>query len=447
VKNDLIVLFLKYFDVENQALRGVGHVYLSKEKKVEDLNPSIMKKMGWGDKVPDNEKIILWEEIKPTMIEALKPKQTLKAAELQDGDIICFQLERKAPSFLDRKSTSTSTSTSDLAAKPSPKKWDFHADAKGYYEFLYNRRFIRLMPHPTRCNAEEYPAFDAVLSIRTTYDQLCERVGFHLGVEPTHLRLYTVNNNPSSSPRSVIKRSAAQNLHTIMNPQSYTTVNSSLRSDSLYFEVLEMSLAEMETKKVIRIILLSDGITKDETFDIFVSKNSNTEDLIEALVHKAKIPSEAEGGKIRLYETSSSKFSRILPRDYSVLSINEYSQLIAERIPAEELETEDAQTIQVYHFHNDIGKIHGIPFRFMLKPGETFMDTKKRLEIRTGYKGKSFEKIKFALVRRVPYPKAQALNDDDILWDMTNLDDDFLGLDHVDRSRGLRNGIEDLFLH
>jgi ubiquitin carboxyl-terminal hydrolase 7 len=31
------------------------------------------------------------QEIKPTMIEPLKPKQSLKLAELQDGDIICFQ--------------------------------------------------------------------------------------------------------------------------------------------------------------------------------------------------------------------------------------------------------------------------------------------------------------------------------------------------------------------
>ena len=36
------------------------------------------------------------------MIEALKPKQSLKAAELQDGDIVCFQ--RSA----DRKSEKTS---------------------------------------------------------------------------------------------------------------------------------------------------------------------------------------------------------------------------------------------------------------------------------------------------------------------------------------------------
>jgi ubiquitin carboxyl-terminal hydrolase 7 len=61
VKNDLILLFLKWFDVESQSLRGIGHVYISKEKKVEDLVPIIMKRMGWGDKLPGDEKIQLWE--------------------------------------------------------------------------------------------------------------------------------------------------------------------------------------------------------------------------------------------------------------------------------------------------------------------------------------------------------------------------------------------------
>lgn len=31
------------------------------------------------------------QEIKPDMIEPMKAKQSLKAAELQDGDIVCFQ--------------------------------------------------------------------------------------------------------------------------------------------------------------------------------------------------------------------------------------------------------------------------------------------------------------------------------------------------------------------
>ncbi len=61
VKNDLILLFLKWFDVESQTLKGVGHVYVGKEKKVEDLLPVIMKKMGWGEKLPSDEKIQLLE--------------------------------------------------------------------------------------------------------------------------------------------------------------------------------------------------------------------------------------------------------------------------------------------------------------------------------------------------------------------------------------------------
>lgn len=87
------------------------------------------------------------------------------------------------------------------------------------------------------------------------------------------------------------------------------------------------------------------------------------------------------------------------------------------------------------------------------------------MEKRTGLKGKSFEKIKFAVVRRQQYSKPQYLNDgmcpqnsrvvkseiltaftDDILWDVAANEDDYLGLDHVDRTRTIRNGAGDLFL-
>jgi len=61
MKNDLILLFLKWFDVETQSLRGVCHTYINKEKKVEELIPLIMKKMGWGEKLANDEKIQLWE--------------------------------------------------------------------------------------------------------------------------------------------------------------------------------------------------------------------------------------------------------------------------------------------------------------------------------------------------------------------------------------------------
>lgn len=99
-----------------------------------------------------------------------------------------------------------------------------------------------------------------------------------------------------------------------------------------------------------------------------MSKSGQVADLIEGLVKKAKIPSEEEGGKIRLYETSNHKWFRDLERDYPVISINDYTSLIAERIPKEELEVkEQAFYISVLHFQNEPSRLHGVPFRFLLK--------------------------------------------------------------------------------
>lgn len=42
--------------------------------------------------------------------------------------------------------------------------------------------------------------------------------------------------------------------------------------------------------------------------------------------------------------------------------------------------------------------------KLTISQGELFSETKKRLENRTGIKGKAFEKIKFALVRKFQKP-------------------------------------------
>ncbi|KXX73450.1 Ubiquitin carboxyl-terminal hydrolase 21 [Madurella mycetomatis] len=438
VKNDLILLFLKWFDVESQSLKGVGHVYISKEKKVEELVPIIMKKMGWGEKLPSDEKIQLWEEIKPNMIEGLKGKNSLKAAELQDGDIVCFQRihERKSRLGLGDKQSS----------EEGIKSGDRFEDAREYYDFLLNKRTVGFHPHPQKCDAETYPAFQMVLNSRISYDRLSEKIGERLGVEPTHLRFYTVNAS-SGNPRNAVKRGQNQTLHSILVPAGYGQLNMNQRNDELFFEVLDMSLAELDTKKSIKLTLLSEGITKEEQFDILVTKSGQVEDLIECLIKKANIPSEDEAGRIRIYETSNHKFFRELERNYPVISINDYTSVIAERIPPEDAEVKDqTHFISVFHFQGEPSRPHGVPFRFLLKEGETFAETKKRLEKRTGLKGKSFEKIKFAVVRRAQFSRPQYLADDDILWDVAANPDDCLGLDHPDRTRSLRNGVGDLFL-
>jgi ubiquitin carboxyl-terminal hydrolase 7 len=182
-----------------------------------------------------------------------------------------------------------------------------------------------------------------------------------------------------------------------------------------------------------------------DAFDLLVPKNGNVGDIVTELIKKARIDDEAKSGPIAVYETHSHKIYKELSREYAVVSINDYVQLFAERIPAEDVGG-DVEMINAFHYDKEPSKSHGIPFSFRLIKDEKFVDTKKRLEKRTGMKGKNFEKIKFSLVKRSAYSKPTYIQDDDILFNLTDDREDLLGLDHPDRSRVVRNGAGDLFL-
>jgi ubiquitin carboxyl-terminal hydrolase 7 len=325
------------------------------------------------------------------------------------------------------------------------KATDRFEDAREYYDFLEHKRTVRFHPHPTRCDQEQYQPFDLVLNSKINYDTMTERVGAQLNVPPTHLRFWTVNAT-TNNPKAPVRRGTNPSLRQILNPMGTSTLNSSLRGDAFYFEVLDMSLTEFDTKKSIKLTWLSEGITKEDQFDLLVPKTGTIEDLIQALIKKAKITDEEEGGRIRVYETSSNRFYREPLRDHPVMNLNEYTQIFAERVPEEEENADPSEFVNVFHFQNEVSRVHGVPFKFRVIEGEKFVDSKKRLEKRTGLKGKSFEKIKFAVVRRTNYSKPQYLNDDDELSSLIASEDDFLGLDHIDRTRALRNGVGDLFL-
>lgn len=84
-----IMVFLKHFDTSKQSLTGAGKVYMLKTNKVGDLVQVINERMRWTPGTP----IKLYEEIKPGMIELMKPKMSFAQSEIQDGDVICFQVD------------------------------------------------------------------------------------------------------------------------------------------------------------------------------------------------------------------------------------------------------------------------------------------------------------------------------------------------------------------
>lgn len=256
-----VLIFLKYFNPEAQTLKGVGHIYMKKTSKVAEMIPAIQHLMGWspsrdpaslsseshsGLPSPPHStartSLCLYEEIKHTMIEPLKAKATLQQAEIQDGDIVCFQRA------LSEKQAAEIASTGG------------YTDAREFYDYLANRIFVRFIPKIA--TEQEDGTFTLPLSKKMSYDQFSAKVGEHLRVDPTHLRFTTILSS-TGKPKAPVRRGQVATLQQVLVPAIGTYAASSQRPDALFYEILEMSISELETKRNIRVTWLPEGVTKE----------------------------------------------------------------------------------------------------------------------------------------------------------------------------------------
>lgn len=120
---------------------------------------------------------------------------------------------------------------------------------------------VRFHPLP-RMQSTAYQTVDIELSSKHTYDQFTAKVAARLDVNPTHIRFYSVN-AANGNPKAPIKRNPSTMLAQVLKPPYSTYGGNNQRSDSLYYEVLEISLSELDTKKSLKVTWLSEGTSKD----------------------------------------------------------------------------------------------------------------------------------------------------------------------------------------
>ena len=96
-------------------------------------------------------RIVLPQELRPGMIEPMKPSFTLIQSEIQDGDIICFQVE---------------ISEADVRQLETQ---GLHSNPLQFYDFLQNRVDILFKPKFYEPDAD-HPEFSLVLSKEQNYD-------------------------------------------------------------------------------------------------------------------------------------------------------------------------------------------------------------------------------------------------------------------------------------
>jgi ubiquitin carboxyl-terminal hydrolase 7 len=408
-----IMVFLKHFDTSKQTLYGVGKVYMSRTSKVGDLVPVINERMRWTPGTP----LKLYEEIKPGMIELMKPKFSFGQSEIQDGDVICFQVDLPEKEIHDIESQG------------------LYSNPVHFYDFLQNRVMITFRPKFEDSDPEA--DFNLVLSKKQNYDTMSMKAGEYLHHDPIKLRFTTTNPSNPSQPKMVLKRSLNQSISEIMAP-NYSNTTSTV----ILYEKLDVSIVELETKRSLKVIWTGIYNKEEGTHSFLLPKTSMVHELADHLSKLVTLTSNGTG-KIRIFEISKDgKTQKEFTGSEMIGNIPEPVELYAEEIPREELEADDSdKVIGVFHFSKDLPRTHGVPFKFVVKRGEKFADTKKRLQARIGASDKDLVKYRFALIQVSTFKQPSYIEDDDTIYEHQFAPEDVLGLDHVDKSGKPRSGV------
>ncbi|GAA5919656.1 hypothetical protein JCM1841_005211 [Sporobolomyces salmonicolor] len=401
-----IMVFVKHFDVAHQTLAGIGHFYVHRNMRVMDLAHKINERLRFPATTP----LKIYEEIKPNMIELMKMKATFLQSEIQDGDIVCFQVDMSERELQDLD------------------KQQMFTNPIQFYDFFLNRVVVTFRPKfedPTPENE-----FCVTLSKKNTYDQMAVKVGERLKHDYLKLR-FTQSNGANGNPKTIIRRQANLAVAELIQP-GYMATSSNL----LYYELLDVSIIELETKKSLRITWMGPTNKEEGQHQFLLPKNTTMHDVATDYLRKELKLLPEGSGNVRIFEVVNGRQQKIFSGTELVREVPESTELFAEEESIEEAQAaEDERIVQVYHFNKDPTRAHGVPFRFVLRPGEPFSETKKRLQQRTGTSDKDLAKMKFAVIQPSIYTKPSPVQDNDVLYEHKWADEDLLGMDHIDKRR------------
>ncbi|KAI9006948.1 ubiquitin carboxyl-terminal hydrolase 5 [Hyaloraphidium curvatum] len=404
-----LLIFLKHYDPTKGTIDYAGHLTVkSKHLKIQDIIPMIQQRMKWE---PDTN-VRLFEEVKPEMIDPLtKLKQTFDAAEIGDGDILCFQKE---------------LTEQELANLP-PGSFP---TVKEYFDFLQNRIVVQFKPKDAEVRLPDdlgSGEFELELGRRMTYDAVAEKVAQRLGADPLKLR-FSIQPSPSgiNRDRTVIRRAPASTLASMLQ-----TSYAPQASNVMFYEILDIPITELESKRYVRVTFLDPHLKEQGTHELLVPKNGTVTDVLDALRPKVKLE-EGGTGQLRLFEVLGGRVSREFGPEDPVKDFADGPILYAEEV--EQGAAPGDRTIRVQHFHKDPTRYHGIPFRLRLREGEPFSETRKRLQARMGAQDKDVAKMKFILLPTTSWDKPVPIEDDTVLSQMELKDEDIIGIDHPDKN-------------
>ncbi|KAJ1789189.1 ubiquitin-specific protease ubp15, partial [Coemansia sp. RSA 2399] len=412
------LVHIKYYMPEEERMVGLGNLYAQSDQPVASIIPALRKMAG----LPDDASLTLYEEVKPSLVEEMETALTFQRAEIQSGDIICFQQSR--PEINTEGELNTVTK---------------------FFDDMENRVSIEFVERPARNDGDSFgntnqkgsrtsvgaaaagadsdssnndKAYTMVASTKMPYDQVAQRLAEEIGErDPMRLRFYTVG--PNGQMRQPVRRMTSTTLGDMLPTVNYAPppINADgLKEYLVMYERMEVNIMQIEKLRSIRVTYIGKNMKDEHAVEVLVPKIGTAHTLMEATYAKVEnaLRSKAQGGgdaaaaikpfALRFYAVNGHRVKRVIDGSENIDDLGglRLGEVVAEYVNSEEQtesEPKDDETrmdtdedpvqgmgvdVEVFHFYRDLGHTHGVPFLFRIYAGEAWADTWARLERRLG---------------------------------------------------------------
>ncbi len=352
-KSDLL-LFFKVYDPVTETLAYGGRAVASQNARVADLRALLPPEaQGGGD-------ILFFEESKfepEVMVEPLAARDTLRACQLEHGDVVVWQ--RPAPP--------------DAASVRFPQAPAFMNYVKG-----------RLLVTFRELDKPREEGLSLELQRECSYDGVCAALAARLGLaDPQLLRLTGQNVHgcvPRPMPFRFREKDSLLELLQHLNAQA----------DCLYYEVLDLPLPQLETLKTLRVELFSDAVEPRRCVTLRLPKGSRVRDALRALGEQLT-PDDGvpAGARLCLMQVYSNRVYHVFSDDQDVDLINDsYWKLRAEAALPDggDAGTPALRRVHCVHVQRDAGQLtpFGDPFLLNVADDEPLSAVRLRVAAKLG---------------------------------------------------------------
>jgi len=367
-KDQDVMLFFKYYCPRTGRIHYMGHLYLAITTKLNSVLPKLCSMAN----IPADSKLILWEEIKPNMLEKIEDtNQPLEhiLEELMDGDIIVFQLD------------------------PGPDHNFELPTARDYFRDLFYKVEVNFCDK----NIPNDVGFSLELSQRFNYDQLAKKVAAHLDTDPYLLQFFKSMSYSRDSPGQPLRCNFEGTLKDLL---VYSRPKQVKR---IYYQRLSIPINELEYKRQFKCTWLLDPPNGEER-DLVLYPNRNA--TVNDLFTEAKASGQLEAGEVmlgnlRLVEIISNKIFSITRPEQTLesLQVGTTKSYRLEEIPKDQEELQEGEIlVPVAHFSKEIFSTFGSPFLILLVQGDTVGSVKQKIQEKLGVGDKEWEKFRVAFV-------------------------------------------------